>query len=99
MNSPCVPRPKPSAMLDMTDSEESLICTTNRRSEANGSVRVNSNIRFDHCRAFCQKSKSVNFRAPAIEWVLGSNKGALYLKNIKCRKFKIEYEVRKYGVR
>src|SRR6478609_1056709 len=64
MNSPCVPRPNPSAMFDMTDSDESLICSTSRRSRANLSVSVCRKIAFDHLRARCQMSRSVKTWTP-----------------------------------
>ena len=66
MNSPCVPRPNPSAMLDMTDSDESLTCSTSRRSDRNGSACVRKKIALDHSRARCQMSSSVKCLTPIV---------------------------------
>ena len=46
MNSSWVPRPKPSAMLDITDSEESLIWTTRRWSLAKAKRHPARSTRF-----------------------------------------------------
>ena len=61
-----VPRPKPSAMLAMTDSDESFICDTSRLSEAKAERFVKKKMRFDNCLARCQKINSVKSFTPAI---------------------------------
>src|SRR5438067_11807442 len=53
-------------MFDITDSDESLIWTTSRRSALNAACRVCWKMAFDHARARCQIRRSVKVCAPTV---------------------------------